>query len=724
MLRVLLDNDIDHKLLQKTASDIIKSSQNVNRSIKSKKNINFNDKILSTLINDNIEVMTFHNLSNFLFNIHPNHKVRKVAYKINDLYSCYLDKLNKDKQLYNVLNKLLESGDLNNEEYYFFNQLIKGYNSDGILLNNPDQLNKQKNNIRLFIKNINNELRKNKIFGLNKLELAGLPEYIKKLYFNINSDDPNKVGYYLNSYMFDKNMSYLKYSNIRKKLEFLYYSRGIDKIKDFYLLSNARQNISKILNLNNYVEYKNDNNMIPKPDDIRKILNMLNRKIDDRFNRDIINLLKIKQKDCKELKLNYDGKINSWDILYLIKKWKTLYGCDDDLIRNYFILSRTIPKLLAIIGDIFGIEFVLIKNNAYTDRVQVFKITDDDNTKYGYMYFDLFHRKNKKNSPNCYLVQPGVSYPYKKSIQESIVVITENFPLTNNYGLASNELFHLINHVSQGILFILSKFNLPISSVSMEKDTDKIFIFICRHLFQNIDLVKQLSSHKNTREEIPDELAIKMIKSKKLCNGLFYKKQVFTSLFDHLIHSSTKLQNALAENINNENKLKEIYINCYKNLYNVIMNNKINLNKDIFPPIGWNHLYDNRSSLYHSHLFSEIIACDILNTLLEKNHTYLEIGNIIKNKLLKSYNVKHAIKDILDRNFTLDGFLTINDFDNNNEYSFFFPEDYSSNNNVIDDSTTFNKDKLINSNYYTEKDNNSSTFDVSERNENHNIFKT
>jgi Zn-dependent oligopeptidase len=719
MLRVLLENKIISKSYRTTGIDILKKSQNFNDETKIDKNASFTKikECISSIIEDNTILLTFNSLINYLSEVHPEKEIRIDSLKLVDLFSSYINKINRNKNMYRVLENIINNkyfNKLTEEEQYFIKKLKNGYVRSGVLLGSDIKILRKK--INQSINNINEDINRKKIFGLDPKELLGLPEEIKALYFEVDKN-LNRVGCYLNQYIFDKNMSYIIEPNIRRKLEYLYYTRGLNNLNTILSFKNLlldRHEYATKLNFNSYVEYKNANSMISDPVKIVKLLNILNKKIHSKYLREINNMLRLKKKLCSQYNLNFDGTIASWDVNLLIKQWKIEYGTDDEELKKYFILKRTVPKILATMGEIFNLVFNQIKKDAYHKKVSIFEVCDADSKEVlGFIYFDLFQREGKNNLSNCYPIQPSVSFPYDEKQQKSIVAVVENFPpdFGFNYELNISELFQLINRIGQSIQLILTKFKTPLTSVGTERDCDKVFTFIIKHLFNNIEIIRNISTHKDTRKPLDDEIISKIIRSRKVGSSIFYKKQILTCLFDNFIHSSSKFY-TIINNLNNDTveilkKTTELYNTMYDQIFD---KNTIIRNEGIFPPITWNHIYDGHETLYHGYIISEIIACDIIHSLFKKNKSYIEIGQIIKNELLPSLSIRNAVNKILGREFTIHGFIELNELANysNESDSIFIPEKNISSikNDDIGHKDTFNsiESELLEerSNYYIE----------------------
>ena len=721
MLRVLLENKIVSQTYKKTGIEIIEKSKKFNENIKFNKNSSYTElkNVIGAIAEDNTILLTFHSLSVFLSHVHPEEKIREDSLKIDGLFSSYLETVNINKNMYEAVQNVVEHNDFNkltNEEKFFFIKLKNGYIRSGVKLKNKNEIKTLKRKTTKYINQINNSIYKKRIFGIHPNDLNGVPDDIRSLYFNVDSS-LNRVGCYLNKYIYDKSMTYIIDPNIRRKLSYLYDTRGLydlQNISHFKNLLKNRMTFSKNLNYRSHAEFKNDNSMLSDPTKIVKLLKILNKKIDTKYDIEIKNLLRIKKKFCKDHNINFDGKINGWDTNILIKQWKNEYGINEQQIKKYFVLRRTIPKILAVMGNIFNLEMIMINKDAYHKKVSIFEVHDSKSKEvYGYIYIDLFERKGKNNTSDCYTIQQSVSFPYDKKIQKSIVVVVENFPSNNgyNYEMTPNELFQVINKIGQSIQIMLTRYKTPLTSVGTERDCDKVFTFIIKHLFFNIDIIKSISSHKDTRKQLEEKEIIKILKSRKAGSSIFYKKQILICLFDIFIHDSSKLIPIL-DKIDNPKQVLEKLTEFYAGMHNHIFNNTLYINDGVFPPLSWAHLYDGRESLYHSYLISEIIACDIIHSLFEKGYDYIKVGNLIKDDLLSSISIRSAINKLLGREFLLEGFIEINELSYYSTDSIYMADKMASsiNSSDINQHVNTNNDTINSvlmedkSNYYIENE--------------------
>lgn len=678
MLRALLEKKINSKSFKSTALEIVKNSDHLNSNVKLPDNFNYNEvnKILKQLVDDNTILLTFYSLSAFLAQVHPEREIRKASYKIDELISSYFNKLNKNKNIYKVIKKIISSKEFNkltSEEQFYLSSLKLGYERSGVNIEDVMELRSIKSQLRRTVSSLTNRIQKEMLIGVDPSQIQELVPETKSLFFVVQ-ENPKRIGTYLSQYTFDSLITNISNPNLRSKIEYIYFRKGKETINEFRDLLNFRQEYAKALGYETFVDYKCKNCMISEPVKINKILKTLDEKLERKYQIELRNLMKIKKKIYAKKNIKNDGKLYSYDIPFLVKKWKEEYGSDEDKLRKYFIIGRTLPKILAVMGDIFNINFSLIQTKAYAKKVNIFKVTSDNNI-IGYLYFDLTQRKGKKNFSNCYPIQPSVSFPYKLKDQESIVAVVENYPQLSNYGLSSNELFQLINHISQALQILFTKFNLPLESVRGERDVDKIFCFVIKLLFSNVNVIKKISSHVETRAQLEDEDIIKMIRARKVANAYFYKKSIFISLFDNFIHKTSRLREKLNKIDNNEQLFNNFAL-FYRKLYDNIFNKttKIYLDDKIFPASNWTNLVDGRECLFHSYLFSEIIASDIVNTMIKKKYTYSRIGKELREKFLTEFIIRNGVKKMLGREFNLQGYIEINEIDDFDENSIYDPQ--------------------------------------------------
>ena len=74
-------------------------------------------------------------------------------------------------------------------------------------------------------------------------------------------------------------------------------------------------------------------------------------------------LLSLKEKECKEKGLDFDGEFYIWDYRYYDRKYiEESLALDDSIVKEYFPVSVVVPAILSIYQNLLGVQFEKIQN--------------------------------------------------------------------------------------------------------------------------------------------------------------------------------------------------------------------------------------------------------------------------------------------------------------------------------------------------------------------------
>ena len=425
---------------------------------------------LSLLSDDISQLQIFHSMCGFLQYISPNDKIRKASSNSDFLLSEYSNELNMRKDLYDKIvlcKKKMENKNLLQPiDLKFFNKLIYCYEKDGIHLdkNKKELLVKIKHEIMKLGNFVSNHIRNNeeKVLEIPSFELSNIPDHIK---INFEKKSPHVYKIRMSKQNYYICMKYIKNPKIRKNIE-LTISNLDEKVTEYIIkLIVLRDKYAKLLSYNCYSDYKADDQMTKNSDNIKNFLIELLHKLDDRYKREIDTISKF----------NDSQSIHSYDLQYLVTKWKQEYGINENTIKEYFELKITIPKIFGMYEKLFGIKFIKMKKpKVWHYRVTMYSIVSSksDSDIIGYLYLDLFSRNGKYKQIRCFCLQPGCIFPYNsEKYQIPIIALTTSFDY-GDYVLLNFQdvisIFHEMGHVMHHI-FGQSKY-IVFSGTNVETD--------------------------------------------------------------------------------------------------------------------------------------------------------------------------------------------------------------------------------------------------------------
>jgi Zn-dependent oligopeptidase len=325
-------------------------------------------------------------------------------------------------------------------------------------------------------------------------------------------------------------------------------------------------------------------------------------------------LIKLSKKECDTL-VNFWNlhELKEYDIAYYSNKLlKQKYNIDNNLVKEYFTPSYSIPKILSIYCKLFGLKCNLIKNYPkWHEDIFVYKFLDSKtNELMGYIYFDLYPRSKKythaMTTPlqNTYMINNNNNNNKQRIIPISAIVC--NF---DKKFMTIGEIETFCHEFGHGLHQILSKTQYELyAGTSTEADFAEMPSQLFENWCQEPSFLRKISSHYITHKKISLVLAKKIQKNKNFNNGLFYLRQILLSSYDLQVHSIT----------NNQEITKDKLYNLWFELHNKLYSYP--LEKNIYPMCRFEHLIGYEAN-YYSYMWTNIYAKDIFSQF-KKNGIY------------------------------------------------------------------------------------------------------
>lgn len=239
-------------------------------------------------------------------------------------------------------------------------------------------------------------------------------------------------------------------------------------------------------------------------------------------------------------------KIAPWDIAYLSeKKRQELYAISEEELRPYFPLPKVMEGLFTIINKLYGMRMETYNEaNVWHKDVTCYQIFDQNNNLRGYIYVDLFARKNKRNGAWMDSCQ-GRRKLINDEIQFPIATLTCNFakPVANKPPtLSHDELLTLFHEFGHCLHHVLTKVDYLSAAGINGVEWDAVELpsqFFENWCFEE-EALALLSSHVDTHEPLPKDLFDKLIAAKNFQSAMAMMRQLEFSIFDFKIHKEYK----------------------------------------------------------------------------------------------------------------------------------------------------------------------------------------
>ncbi|GBN38346.1 Thimet oligopeptidase [Araneus ventricosus] len=436
----------------------------------------------------------------------------------------------------------------------------------------------------------------------------------------------------------------------RQRMYIAYNSRCI-KENDPILheVTELRHKLANSLGYPRHTDYATELLMAKSSDNVQKFLTELSHKLEPLWEDERKLMLELKEKECSELGIPFDGKLHPYDLrFYAMVVEKIKYSVDHTKLKEFFPLQTVTEGLFKIYQDLLGLKFTEVENpEVWHEDVKMFSVEDQETGDLmGYFFLDLFPRTGKFTHFCVKQIQPGCLLT-DGTRQVAVGIMLANFtkPLKDKPSLLDHSevttYFHEFGHLMH---VMCARADLAeFAGYAVEND----FLEAPSQMLENwcweVEPLKLMSSHYATKSEIPEELLNALIKSNLANAGYIYLRQIVLATFDYKIHSKiekdiNKVFRDTSREIMGIEELEETFMGC-----------------------SFQHLCGEYDARYYSYMWSEVYSMDMFYTRF-KNGKVLdpETGKDYRNKILKPGGSKDALDmlvDFLGRHPTQDAFL-------------------------------------------------------------------
>lgn len=448
-------------------------------------------------------------------------------------------------------------------------------------------------------------------------------------------------------------MQHCKVPETRRKMSMEFERRCIDiNTKIIEELVSLRHREANLLSYDSHAHFMLDILMAKSPVKVRDFLTDLSTKLQPLADAEMAELLELKQKECAELGIEFDGKINMWDFrYYLERRMETKYQVDDEKVRQYFPLDVVLPGMLGIYEDMLSLSFKRLESlSSWHEDVQVYEVRNRSDVTtsdgiVGWFFFDLHPRDGKYGHAACFGLQPVARSVGQKPAAACVANFTK--PTPDDPGtLTMNEvvtLFHELGHVFHQVCSTtsLSWF----AGTKVERDFVEAPSQMLERFCYRPEVLMRISKHVKTGENMPAELVEKVVAAKDANVGLLSKRQLVFGLLDQRLHSKGVADTA-AE---------------FKSVLKEVLGMDPTPNTNFVASFG--HLAGGYSARYYGYMFSEVYADDMFETVfgsIDGSVIDSKAGGRYRKEILEVGGTRDAmdsLKALLGREPSMDAFL-------------------------------------------------------------------
>lgn len=398
-----------------------------------------------------------------------------------------------------------------------------------------------------------------------------------------------------------------------------------------------RQKIAKLLGYNNCVEHiLTPDNRIANLSKINSLIKKLTPILKKKLKKEIEDINKIFDKDEFEKRSTRKNmeQINDYDLIYYSNQYKKRFlNLDSNIIKKYFPCNYTIPKIMDIFAELYGIKFEKIKvsmDKYWFKDVDLYKMIDlKKGDLLGYLYLDLYPRDGKYTHAATFELQNtyyDINQKRVLPITAMVCNFSKDYLLFGEVTTFCHELGHAIHSLVSNVKYEV------LSGISMELDFAEMPSQFSENLCFNKTFLKKISYNKETCKSLDNKTIKNIILNKEYNCGIGYLTQLLYMRYDLDIHMCP---------------IPKITTKYLYNKWFYLMKELLPMIKsspNIYPMCRFGHLVGGYHVGYYGYLWSNIYAYDAFS-ILEKNGIFNKtIGMRFRNEILEKGACGKTIK--------------------------------------------------------------------------------
>lgn len=385
---------------------------------------------------------------------------------------------------------------------------------------------------------------------IEEADTAGLPELIKKAAREAAAEvlkaegKPDDGSQYLITVYAPSYVPFMKYADsrdLRERLYKLYNSRNVggefDNTQILKDIANIRLEIANLMGKETFAEYQLQGTMAANPKPVADFLEQL------RVN--YTEPMKMEVKEIEEFARKSEGdafKLMPWDYSYWSDKLKNeRYSFNDEDLKPYFELERTIDGVLGLATRLYGYKFKENKNiPVYHPDVKAYEVFEKDGSVLGVLYADFFYRPGK--GPGAWMTEFRTETKDDNAKRElPLISIVCNFskPVGDEPVLLTPDevetFLHEFGHALHGLSAQATYGSL--SGTNVYHDFVELFSQFNENYLTEKDFLDGFARHYKTGKKMPKELIEKFVKAGQYGAGYSCMRQLGFGYLDMAYHT-------------------------------------------------------------------------------------------------------------------------------------------------------------------------------------------
>ncbi len=528
----------------------------------------------------------------------PNDQLREAAHVLSlEIKNFLIEQITQNEALFKAFKAYVDgngaAATLTDEQRYFMTETMRDFERAGLLL--PADKRAELLKIDKEITKLSSEFEKNiaeekRTITVSKEALAGLDEQF------INALKRTESGEYILGTDYPTVTMVLGHCAVedtRMQLQQLFVNCAypINKSVLEQMLA-KRHERALLVGFPHYAAYDIADQMAQDPQKVEQFLqNMLMRTI-EKEEKEFATIL-------GEAALQ--EPIKSWNLGYLKEQYKKEHlALDENKIREYFPMEKTIQGLMQIYEQFFGLKFVKIPALClWHDELYALEARDAKTDQLlGIFVLDLYPRSNKFTHAAHVTIVPAVANDFNVP---KISVIMANFsPSTADVPalLKHSEVKTFFHEFGHAIHALLGRTSIAsFSGTNVKHDFVEMPSQMLEEWLWSPEILRMVSSHYKTGESLPEETIQKILQLKQFDAAMTVRTQARYALLSLRLYQEQKP--------NLDAVLKEIMTTYAPRIW--------------FDPE--NHFYAafghlaGYSAKYYGYLWSKVFALDLFNEI-------------------------------------------------------------------------------------------------------------
>jgi len=417
-------------------------------------------------------------------------------------------------------------------------------------------------------------------------------------------------------------MQYAENDEARRQLMVLYNTRAYpDNQPVLAKLLEKRYELAQLLGFDNYAELITADKMVGSPERVEQFLEELNTYTEAGQQAEYDTLLtRLQQIDTDA------STVAPWQRSYLMEKvTQEQFEVDSKLVREYFNYNDTRDGILALVQDLFGVQFRPWDTTVWHESVSAHEMWEGDKL-IGRFYLDMHPRDGKYQHAAAFPMRNGIS-----GVQEPVATLVCNFPSGDELMQHSQVVtyLHEFGHLIHNLFAGHHQWD-NISGINTEWDFVEAPSQMLQEWVWDYDTISQFAKNADG-EPIPRELLDRMIAARDFGLGLGTRRQLsFAAL-------SMALYNRNPEGLD----IKEL-------------SDEIAAQYTPFAPMPEDHFYasfghlNGYSAIYYTYQWSLAIATDMFTRFEKEGLRNVETAGEYRDMVLAKGGAKPAAELVTD----------------------------------------------------------------------------